>query len=75
MKLTMFEKIMFWMGYRYIYNKESNEVHRLSTKHKNCNLQLMSRKNKQYITYIEMKLKFAQGADGCRWCYSEKNTG
>jgi hypothetical protein len=66
MKLTMFEKFMYWLGYQYVYNRNTNEVHRLKHKHINCKLESMSWKNKEYLTEYEVDKRFAQGANGCR---------
>lgn len=75
MKLTFIEKIVYLLGYRYVYNKRSDEVHRLSHKHKNCGIQFMSRCNKRYLTEGMMEQKMMDGADGCRWCWNERNSG
>lgn len=75
MKMTLVEKFMYWLEYRYVYNSNTNEVHRLKHKHTNCKLEAMSWKNKEYLTEYGADIRFAQGADGCRWCYSQKNTG
>lgn len=76
MKKTLIEKIMMLLGYRYVLNRRSDEIHRLENKHKNCQLKVMSSCNKQYLTENQKDNLFADGgADGCRWCWNEKNTG
>lgn len=76
MKLTLVEKVMVFLGYKYVLNKRSDEIHRLDNKHKNCGLQFMSKCNKQYITEKQKDVLFADGdTDGCRWCWNEKNHG
>jgi hypothetical protein len=73
MKLTKFEKFMYWLGYRYILNKSTKEIHRLSTKHKNCRLELMSNKNKKYISTNNVGMLFAIGYNGCKYCYKDED--
>lgn len=75
MKLTVFEKFMYWLGYRYVYNKRSKEIHCLENKHVNCNFQIMSRKNKRYMTESKAMKHLMNEANGCRWCMSEFNNG
>lgn len=71
---TFYENLMIMFGYKYLLNKRSKEVHKLCSKHKNCGINLMSRKNKKYLTEAQKDHLFDNDiANGCRWCYSERN--
>jgi len=78
MKLTVKEWIMKSLGYGYIANPKSKEIHRLETKHKNCRVEMMRRK--RYITkkkayeLINMNPS-SNGWNGCRYCFPEKDLG
>ena len=76
MKLTFFQKIRMRLGYEYLLNTRSQEIHWLKNLHPNCKVALMARKNKQYLTRRQSLNKIQSGiSNGCRWCWSEKNTG
>ena len=74
MKTTLFEKLMIFFGHKYLLNTRSNEVHQLTSLHKNCGVRYMVRKNKRYITEEKKEELFkAKKANGCRWCYKSHN--
>jgi len=76
MKLTLCERWMLWWGFPFVLNIRSKEVHSLRSKHQNCGLNLMAKKNKVYLSGSHaMRLLDKKKVDGCRWCLSEKNTG
>lgn len=60
----------------YLMNMNTREIHRLENHHVSCNLHVMSNKNKWYITEKRALRLLTKGqADGCRWCWPEKNNG
>lgn len=69
-KLTFKEKAMLWLGYRYIANPNSREIHDLKEKRKHCNLAAIQRKI--YITAKEMQ-KMAN-YNGCYHCLRKYDT-
>ena len=78
MKLTIIEWIMNFLGYGYVINLRSKEIHRLKTKHSNCRLNQMKRK--KYVTkdramWLMNFPQLGKGWNGCRYCFSERDLG
>lgn len=76
MKLTIIEWVMLILGYGYVTNSKSKEIHRLRHKHVSCHLKEM--KHKSYITRKKaLELINMQGSkwNGCRWCWESRDTG
>ena len=68
-KRTFWEEINYLLGWRYIINTKTKEVHDLKNKKASCRLDLMSSKNKKYVGRQEMfRLVKEQDYNGCRWC-------
>lgn len=75
-KMTFNDKIMKLIGYSYVVNKNTDEIHDLNNVHTNCKLLIMSKKNKKYITRKTAdKLLSETSHDGCRWCMKDRNNG
>lgn len=69
----IFRKIL---GQKYLMNKNSGEVHKLSNVNKACGVYKMSEKNKLYLTtrkYKEYRNSDIKN-DGCIHCNKEYNT-
>jgi len=58
------------LGYKYVVNNHTDEIHKLSNIKTNCHLELMTDIN--YVKSSEELLK--DGYNGCRWCYNETDT-
>lgn len=64
-------KILEFFGYRYIYNKNTGEVHDAKNLHKNCQFHLM--RNGYYISKKTANFILALSAkDKCRWCIKDE---
>jgi len=64
------------LGQKYVMNKTTGEVHKLSNVNKACGVYKMSEKNKLYLTTKKYK-KFRETdtqIDGCIHCNKEFNT-
>lgn len=57
-------------GFKYVINRNTNEIHKLSNLKTNCHVELMT--NKMKVKNSKEWLK--NGYNGCRWCYSDANT-
>lgn len=71
--MTLLEKIKKILGYRYIVNLNTWEIHDLKNTHENCKLNLMT--NKKMITKKQLNAYLEDGFDGCKWCLKEYNKG
>jgi hypothetical protein len=68
-KLTFIEYLSTLLGYKYVANKNTKEIHDLQSLHHNCHKELMSSKSKKYLTAKGKDELFASGEyNGCRWC-------
>jgi hypothetical protein len=69
--LTIFKSIQKFVtrlfGFKYVINRNTSEIHKLSNIKTNCHVELMT--NKMMIKNSEEWLK--NGYNGCRWCYNE----
>ena len=73
----------WWMcliGFPYLLNINSMEVHDLRKKTKNCWINLMTPKNKLYLSEKQFQDTLKNGhkgkpVNGCRWCLKKHNTG
>lgn len=64
---NLFTKLL---GFKFVINNNTSEIHKLSNLKTNCHVDLMT--NKTYVKKSEELLK--NGYNGCRWCYDEANT-
>ena len=69
--MKFFNKIREMMGYRYMVNLRSKEIHDLKNTHANCNLELIV--HKKFITQKMLHQYLHNGYNGCRWCMPEYN--
>lgn len=60
-------------GYKYRVNFNSNEIHYLPNKHKNCNLEVMD--NYKNVTKFAATHYLNSGLNGCRWCFKSQDKG
>lgn len=58
------------IGYKYIVNNNTKEIHVVSNMKTNCHLDLMT--NFKYVKSSKELLD--NGFNGCRWCYNETDT-
>lgn len=55
------------LGYRYIYNKKTEEIHDAKRLHKSCQFKLM--RNCHYISKRNaMRIIKKDKKDACKWC-------
>jgi len=67
-------KFIKWLGYSYLMNTRSNEVHDTNNTRRGCRMSTIASKNKKYITQKKfLKLHAEQKVDGCRWCLRKFN--
>jgi len=57
----MWEKILIFLGYKYILNINTGEVHDVTKAKLNCGISKMAKKNKKRLTY--------KGYDDIRYTY------
>lgn len=65
------------LGYKYLLNTNTLEVHSLKKQTKACRLNLMADHNKKYMTKKQVK-KLLGGTtlhNGCRYCMNEFDKG
>ena len=69
------KRILELIGFRFIVNHKTNEIHRVRHITKNCMIQVMT--NGRYNTKWRVKklMKRNERYNGCRYCYKEKDTG
>ena len=71
MKLTFYQRVMNLLGWKYIANNRTKEIHRIEKKHINCHLDLLT--DFTYLTETKMNKLLSNGYNGCRWCFKEKD--
>jgi hypothetical protein len=54
------------LGYRYVANLRSKEIHRLDTRFKQCNIELI--RTKKYLREKDLAMWERAGYNGCRFC-------
>ena len=69
----MFKRFKFWLGYKYLVNHNTKEIHVLKEVTTKCRLAMMS--NKEVITSRKVKKLLNKGYNGCRHCYKEEDEG
>lgn len=70
--LSFWNKFLLMLGYTYLVNKRTGEIHDLKNPQKNCHVESMSEKNKFLAPPKDID-KLLETYDGCRWCMKEKN--
>jgi hypothetical protein len=73
---TLKQMFLITTGFGYLVNHRSKEIHRLSEKHRNCHLDIISPKNSEHVTKrTAINLIKKKGYNGCRWCMQEIDLG
>lgn len=70
--LSFWNRFLMLLGYTYLVNKHTKEIHDLKNPHNNCHVESMSEKNKFLASQKEVN-KLLEEYDGCRWCMKEKS--
>jgi len=74
--LTFWERVVIFFGFGYLVNHLSKEIHRVSNKHENCHLDIISSKHSEYITRsMAEHLIRNRNYNGCRWCWKSQDNG
>lgn len=73
-KLTFWQKISVFFGYRYFVNNNTKEIHDLKHKHHNCHIELASKNHTFYATEKD-KNALETFYNGCRWCMKDEDKG
>jgi len=61
-----------FLGYHYLLNTHTNEVHDLHSKKDNCGTRWMSNKNRKLVSKERyMKLLKLGEVNSCRWCLND----
>ena len=67
-------RLLEWLGFRFVLNRNTGEIHDLRNEHKNCRIDMM--RNLRYIRKrTAVKLIKGGKANGCRWCLKKWDTG
>jgi hypothetical protein len=74
--ITFKQLLMIMLGFGYLVNHRSREVHRVMEKHHNCHLDLIAEQNREYVTRKKAKRLIKDcGYNGCRWCWNPMDNG
>lgn len=74
--LSFKEIFLIFFGFGYVVNHRSREVHRISEKHHNCQLHLIAKKNREYVSKKTARHLIKDcGYNGCRWCWNPMDNG
>lgn len=75
-KLTFWQSWYVFWGFGYLVNHRSREIHHISNRQKNCKLEFISDKNKEYVTKKKAILLIKKfNYNGCRWCWKIQDKG
>jgi len=75
-KLTLAEVFLIFLGFGYLVNHRSKEIHQLNEKHKNCKIHLITKHNREYVSRRKaLRLIKEDGYNGCRWCWDDADKG
>ena len=67
-------RFLEWLGFRYVLNKNTGEIHDLRNERRNCRIDMMT--NVRYIfKRTAFKLMKVGKANGCRYCLKRWDTG
>ena len=69
-------KFLEKIGFHYLLNKNSNEMHDVRVNHKNCHLDKMT--NVRYFFFKKSairQMRRSKWVNGCRWCLKKWDTG
>jgi hypothetical protein len=70
----LFIKLTLFLGYTYMINKRSKEIHDLKNTHVNCHLDKISDVNSVIIHKSKLQWHLNNGYNGCRWCMPKQDT-
>lgn len=62
-----------WLGYKYIVNHRTKEIHSVKDITSKCRIASLTRA--EYITRCGMKKYLAMGYNGCSKCFKDKDNG
>ncbi len=74
MKATIKEKALMLLGYKYVANTSTKEIHRL-TNPKCHATEHLAKKNRKYLTEKQFTKYLKDGYNGCRFCLKEYDNG
>jgi hypothetical protein len=60
------------IGYKYVANLNSKEIHRINSKYSQCHLTEI--KDRKYLREKQIPLWVQYGYNGCRFCFKEIDT-
>ena len=69
-------KFLEAIGFHYLLNKNSNEIHDVRINHKNCHLDKMT--NVKYFFFkksVTRLMRKNENVNGCRYCLKKWDTG
>lgn len=66
-------KFLEWIGYKFIANHRTKEVHIASKMTDRCRLIFM--RNAEYVSEKRVKKLYESGYNGCRFCNKENDKG
>lgn len=73
MRLTIFEKLAKkYLGYKYLVNLRSKQIHDLNNTHHMCHLPTIKRKNVKIVTFSTVIRLRGRGYDYCNFCFKVK---
>ncbi|MDR2233898.1 MAG: hypothetical protein LBE56_12375 [Tannerella sp.] len=65
--------ILMLLGYRFIGNRGTMEIHRIDSRLPNCRLPMIV--NREYIHVLSLRKYLRKGWNGCRFCMKRFDTG
>jgi hypothetical protein len=75
----MNRNLLYWFaimrGREFVGNCRTHEVHYLRYRHRNCKLDLLSKKNRVVMSMPEAMNAIEDDYNGCRWCWPQKDNG
>lgn len=72
--MTLKEKALYLIGYKYLANRYTHEIHRMSNPMCHTTLH-MTKKNKMYLTEKQALNLLSGGYNGCRFCLNKYDRG
>jgi hypothetical protein len=64
-------KLVEFLGWKYIVNHATKSIHKVTNASERCNFQLMLKCNTEYVRERKMEKLIVMGYDGCGWCFPE----
>ena len=66
-------KLKKLLGYSYVVNLGTREIHNLKNTHSNCSINMLT--NKKFIKKKELKNYLNKKFNGCRYCFKLEDKG